>query len=53
MEYFNKKVNELEKEFKTDINNGLKDEEIQEKRNTYGYNELEKKKKKSIVVKFL
>lgn len=53
MEYFSKKISEVEKELKTDINNGLKDEEIRDKQDTYGYNELEKKKKKSIVVKFL
>lgn len=53
MEYFNKQIKEIEKELKTDINNGLKDEEIKEMQSTYGFNELEKKKKKSLFIKFL
>ena len=51
--YFNKTVEEVEKEFKTDIQNGLKESEIEEIRKNYGFNELKAAKKKSLIVKFL
>ena len=33
--------------------NGLNDEEIASRRETYGFNELKAKKKKSLLIKFL
>ena len=51
--WFNKEVNEVEKELKTNLANGLTPAEVEEKRNEYGFNELKAKKKKSLFVKFL
>ena len=51
--WFNKEVNEIEKELKTNLQNGLNAEEVEEKRKEYGFNELKAKKKKSLFVKFL
>ena len=51
--WFNKEVNEVEKELKTNLANGLAPAEVEEKRNEYGFNELKAKKKKSLFVKFL
>ena len=51
--WFNKGVNEIEKELKTNLANGLTPAEVEEKRNEYGFNELKAKKKKSLFVKFL
>lgn len=53
MNYFNKTIEQVEKELETDIENGLKVEKIREKQDKYGYNELEEKKKDSLLVKFL
>ena len=49
------KVNlkELEKKFNTNLDGGLKDEQILANREIYGSNELVEKKKKNIVVRFL
>ena len=51
--WFNKEVNEIEKELKTNLANGLTPAEVEEKRKEYGFNELKAKKKKSLFVKFL
>ena len=51
--WFNKEVNEVEKELKTNLANGLTPAEVEEKRNEYSFNELKAKKKKSLFVKFL
>ncbi len=51
--WFTKKIEQVEKELKTNIDKGLSDEKIKEKREIYGYNELQAKKKKSIFIKFL
>ena len=51
--WFNKETSEIEQELKTNLKQGLTKEEVEEKRNEYGYNELKAKKKKSIFVKFL
>ncbi len=51
--WFNKEVNEVEKELNTNLANGLTPAEVEEKRNEYGFNELKAKKKKSLFVKFL
>ena len=53
MNYFNKQIHEVEKELDTNIENGLKSEEITKKIEKYGYNELEGKKKESLLVKFI
>lgn len=53
MEYFNKGINEAQKELETNIEKGLKTEEVVVKREKYGFNELEAKKKDSLFVKFL
>ena len=52
MEYFNKKIEQVQKELETDIERGLKTESIETKRKQYGFNELEAKKKESLIVKF-
>ena len=51
--WFNKETSEIEQELKTNLKQGLTKEEVEEKRNKYGYNELKAKKKKSLFVKFL
>ncbi len=51
--WFNKETSEIEQELKTNLKQGLTKEEVEEKRNEYGYNELKAKKKKSLFVKFL
>ena len=48
-----KKLYELEREFKSDVQNGLTDEQIAENREQYGKNALEEKKKANLFVKFL
>ena len=51
--WFNKTFEETEKVLETDVNKGLSDSQVEKKREQYGTNELEAKKKKSIFVKFL
>lgn len=51
--WFCKTLEETANTLKTDLKNGLKQEEINELQEQYGYNELKAKKKKSIIVKFL
>ena len=51
--WFNKTSEEVEKELKTNIKTGLSDNEIKERQEKYGLNELEQGKKKSLFVKFL
>lgn len=53
MNYWNKKIHEVEKELETDIVNGLSTENIAKKQEKYGLNELEGKKKQSLLSKFL
>lgn len=53
MNYWNKKIEEVEEEIKTDITNGLKKEEVDKRQAEYGLNELEGKKKESLLSKFL
>ena len=50
--WFNKSIEEVESELNTNIENGLGENEVNNARNKYGYNELKSKKKKSIIVKF-
>ena len=49
--WFNKEVNEVEKELKTNLANGLTPAEVEEKRNEYGFNELKAKKEKKPIRK--
>ena len=51
--WFNKKIEEIEKELKTNRENGIKQEQIQEIRNEKGYNELQAAKKKTIIQRFI
>lgn len=53
MEYFNRKKEDVAKEFETDLENGLNIEKVKEHAEKYGLNELEGKKKESLFVKFL
>ena len=48
-----KKLEVLEKEFVSDINNGLTEEQVAINRETYGENKLEEKEKTPLIVKFL
>ena len=51
--WFNKTEKEVQEYFGTSIDNGLTNKQVENLRNTYGTNELETKKKKSLFVKFL
>ena len=51
--WFNKTVTETLESLKTNVKDGLKSEEIEERRKKYGFNELKAKKKKTLLVKFL
>lgn len=53
MAYFNKNVNEIEKELNTNIELGLKLEEVKNRQEEDGFNELKEGKRKSNIVKFL
>ena len=51
--WFQKDVEEVEKELQTDQEKGLTTEEVAKRRETYGLNELKSKKKKTLFQKFL
>jgi len=51
--WFNKKIEEVEKELKTDKEKGLKEEQVQQIRNEKGYNELKATKKKTLLQRFI
>ena len=51
--WFNKKVEDVEKELHTNIETGLTDEEVTKRKEKYGLNQLKEKKKKSMVKRFL
>ena len=51
--WFNKNVSEVEKELQTDINKGLSNEQVKEKTEKYGLNELQAAKKKTLLQRFL
>ena len=51
--WFNKSVQETEKQLEIDVNTGLKSSELVARYEKYGHNELKAKQKKSILVKFL
>ena len=52
-EWYSKTVEEAKKELETDLQNGLKSEQITSKQEKYGFNELKAKKKKTLFQKFL
>lgn len=51
--WFNKRVEDVEKDLSTDLEKGLTTEEVQKRQEKYGLNELKAKKKKSLLQKFL
>lgn len=51
--WFNKKVDDVEKELNTSIQNGLSTDEVKKRQEKYGDNALKAKKKKSLFQKFL
>lgn len=51
--WFNLSVEEIEEKLDANTNTGLTNNQVNEKRKTYGFNELKTKKKKSILRKFL
>ncbi len=51
--WYNKSIEETEKELSSDIKNGLRASKVKEKQAQLGFNELTAKKKKSLIVKFL
>ena len=51
--WFNKSVSEVQKDLNTDCESGLTSQQVEQRRNEYGFNELKTKKKKSFLVKFL
>ena len=51
--WYNKSIEETEKEFGSNIKNGLSTSQVKEKQEQFGFNELTAKKKKSLIVKFL
>ncbi len=53
MNWFNKKIEEVEKELETNIEKGLTQEEANKRQEKYGFNELKARKKKNLIVKFL
>lgn len=53
MNDFSKQIIQVEKELETNLEEGLSDKKIEEKRKQFGFNELTGKKKQSLIVKFL
>ena len=51
--WFSKEIDQIEKELETNIQTGLSNNEVTEKREKYGLNELKAQKKKSLLQKFL
>ena len=51
--WFNKDISEVEKELQTDINKGLANEQVKERTEKYGLNELQAAKKKTLLQRFL
>ena len=51
--WYDKDVESVRAELKTDINNGLSNNEVLKRQEEQGFNELKQGKKKSIIVKFL
>ena len=51
--WFNKETKNIVQELNSNLEKGLTEEEVKQAREKYGFNELEAKKKKSLLVKFL
>lgn len=51
--WYGKSVKDVESNLKTNVNDGLKNEEVINRQEQYGFNALREGKKKSIIVKFL
>lgn len=51
--YFNLPYEDVAKSFGTDTKNGLSDGQVQQQRSSFGYNEFEKGRHKSLLMKFL
>lgn len=51
--WFNKKIEDVEKELKTDKEKGLTQEQVNQIRNEKGYNELQATKKKTLIQRFI
>ena len=51
--WFNLSVDEVKRKLDTDLDSGLKQEEVSKRQSQYGYNELKAKKKKNLFQKFL
>ena len=52
-QWFNKTVKDVEKELETDLEKGLSSSKVQEYKERYGANELQEKKKDSLLKKFI
>ena len=52
MQFYNNNVEEIVTHFGSDINNGINSVDVKDRINEYGYNVMEKKKKKGIIKKF-
>ena len=51
--WFNMEIKDVENDLKTDLNKGLKLEEVKERQEKYGLNQLQAAKKKSLLQRFL
>ena len=51
--WFNKKIEDVEKELKTNKEKGLTQEQVNQIRNQRGYNELQAAKKKTLIQRFI
>lgn len=51
--YFNQTIEEIKENFKTSFSEGLTENEIEKRRQEYGWNVFTKKKHKSLLIKFL
>ena len=52
-QWFNQTSDEVVKKLNSDIQKGLSDEEVKKRQESYGFNELKTKKKKTLIQKFL
>ncbi|GHT04397.1 ATPase [Bacteroidia bacterium] len=53
MHYYNQSVEEIAKELKTSVSQGLTEKEAESRLSTFGYNEFQKKKGKSLLARFV
>lgn len=51
--WFNKEIKEVEQELQTNVEKGLTTEQVKEKREKYGVNELQSAKKKTLLQRFI